>query len=226
MNKKIKDFTLENNDKDKYSIICHNCNTETIHHVISSYNEDTKQYVDERNSVDWRIKNQIIQCQGCEEVSFRTVSTFSEDYEFYDDAIHLNEKIEYFPARFEGLKKSINLYLLPQNIQDIYKETIFNIENEQNIMAGIGIRALIETVCKELEATGNNLYEKIDFLKKQSIITPDNTDILHKLRILGNKSAHEVQAHSSKQLKLSIKIIEHVLENTYIIPNEVKQVFN
>jgi len=44
------------------------------------------------HGVDWNEKNHIIQCLGCESVSFRVVSTFSEDYD-YDHEGNLMDKM-------------------------------------------------------------------------------------------------------------------------------------
>lgn len=115
--------------------------------------------------------------------------------------------------------------MLPEAIQGIYTETILAIENEQDILAGIGIRAIVETICKDRKATGQTLFQQIDALKTQSIVTPDGAEILHKLRVLGNSAAHEVKAHNSAQLSLAIKIIRHMLEGTYIIPVQVQRAF-
>lgn len=218
-----KEFILDDN-REKSSIVCKDCGTTTIHLVICRFIENGEQDCGGGNSVNWTVKNETIQCQGCEEVSFRTISTFSEDCYYDEDGAYLNENIKYYPARTQGLK-SINIYLLPESIQQIYKETILSIENEQYVLAGMGIRAIIETICKDLNATGKNLYEKIDFLKEHSIVTQEGSKILHKLRILGNDAAHEVKAHNSQQLELAIQIIEHMIEGTYIIPEKVQKIF-
>ena len=83
----------------------------------------------------------------------------------------------------------------------------------------------METVCKDLETKGSNLYEKINSLQDKSIVTTEGADTLHKLRVLGNDAAHEVKSHNSQQLELAMKIIEHMLDGTYIIPNKVQNVF-
>jgi hypothetical protein len=114
---------------------------------------------------------------------------------------------------------------LPSLIQVIYEETILAIENEQNVLAGIGVRALVETVCKDNEAAGDNLYQKIDSLREKAIVTPMGAEALHKLRVLGNSAAHEVKSHNRQQLYLALEIIEHMLDGTYIIPDKVQKVF-
>ncbi len=135
-----------------------------------------------------------------------------------------DERITYYPGRTEGLR-AINIYLLPITVQNIYQETILAIENEQNILAGIGIRALIETICKNQQAEGKNLFDKINSLKEKSILTNEGAETLHKLRVLGNDAAHEVKAHDRNQLLLALQIIEHMLDGTYIIPQKVSKIF-
>lgn len=220
----MKDFTLENNLEGTHKFICKECNRETSHQIISSYCEHGHEDHGYGNYVDWTVKNQIIQCLGCEDVSFRISSTCSEDYDYdVNGKPYHYETTKYYPSRFEGLK-AINIYLLPDEVQSIYQETILAIENEQNILAGIGIRALIETICKNQRAEGKDLFQQINSLHEKSIVTKEGVDTLHKLRVLGNKAAHEVQAHNKEQLSLAIQIIEHMLDGTYIIPDKVSRV--
>ena len=220
-----KEFSLEKVSTKTYKFICKECSKETSHIIASAFTERGSEDCGSGHSVDWNSTSQIIQCQGCESVSFRIVSTNSEDYEYYDnETTYYNEYITYYPARSEGLK-AINSYLLPSNVNAIYKETILAIENDQKVLAGIGIRALIETICKDLSAEGKDLYNKINDLHSKSIVTKEGMDALHKLRVLGNSSAHEVKAHNKKQLLLAIQIIEHMLDGTYIIPQKVSKAF-
>lgn len=225
MGKITQNYQLEKPAKKSQKYICKECSRETSHKIIASYLEKGSEEVGGGNSVDWNVRNQIIQCLGCESVSFRTASTCSEDYDYDNEGnCYCNETVTFYPGRAEGLK-AINTYLLPPTVQNIYKETILALENEQYVLAGIGIRALIETVCKDLKAEGKDLHSKLNDLKEKSIVTKEGLDTLHKLRVLGNKAAHEVKSHNKQQLSLAITIIEHILEGTYIIPQQVSSVF-
>jgi len=224
MGKITKTYTLTTEHTENQKLICRECSRETSHSIIATYSENGSEEVYGPNTVDWNIQNQIIQCLGCETVSFRVLSTNSEDYDIDEDGMYYNENIKFYPSRSEGLKE-INVYMLPYNVQCIYKETILAIENEQNVLAGIGVRALIETICKDQEAEGRDLNQKINSLQKKSILTIEGAETLHKLRALGNEAAHEVKAQNKQQLQLAIKIIEHMLDGTYIIPQKVSQVF-
>lgn len=224
MCKITKKFVFSEKDDEKHRLICRECRRETLHSIVCSYNERGSQDCDGGYSVDWDCKNQIIQCLGCETVSFRTISTCSEDMDYNDDGMYYPEAIKYYPGRSVGLK-SIESDLLPYNIRKIYEETMLSIDNKQYILAGIGIRAIVETVCKDLDAKGSNLFDKINSLREMSIVTSEGADTLHKLRVLGNDAAHEVKAHNSQLLELAMEIIEHMLDGTYIIPSKVQHVF-
>lgn len=217
-------YKLITDDESKYRLYCKECSGLTIHSIVSSFNESGSEDCGGGQSVDWNCKNQTIQCLGCQTVSFRSVSTFSEDIEYDHDCTYHPETIKYYPSRVEGVK-SLESHLLPYTIQQIYKETVLSLENDQFILAGIGIRAIVETICKDLEAEGRDLHKKINALKERSIVTQEGADTLHKLRVLGNSAAHEVKAHNSQQLELALQIIEHMLERTYIIPARVESVF-
>jgi hypothetical protein len=58
------------------------------------------------------------------------------------------------------------------------------------------------------------------------MITQDAADILHKLRILGNLAAHEVEPHNKEQLPLAMDAVEHLLEGSYIFPKKIKKAFS
>lgn len=220
-----KSFTLIQGNDEKQRIPCKECGRETSHAIVSSFVEKNHEDFEYGHCVSWDCDNQIIQCLGCETVSFRTVQTCSEEVEYrYDDKSHYIETIKYYPVRTKT-SKSFDSNSLPYSIKQIYEETILSIENEQFVLAGIGVRAIIETICKEQEAEGKYLNKKIDSLANKSIITPDDADTLHKLRILGNEAAHEVKVHDTRQLELAIQIIEHMLHRAYTIPAKVQRFF-
>ncbi len=92
-----------------------------------------------------------------------------------------------------------------------------------NILAGIGIRALVESVCKDKNAVGNDLEKRINDLVLKGILTKDEAGILHKTRLLGNRSAHEVAEPTYEELEIAMDIVENLLRNVYIIPERAKK---
>jgi Domain of unknown function (DUF4145) len=205
---------------------CSECSGKTCHKILLSLDQSGEER-DGYWELYWDAHYQIIQCQGCKTVSFRKTTSNSEDY----DQIGENkwEHVIYedlYPSRIEG-RKGINdgIIYLPNNIQRIYKETLQTLNARSPILAGIGLRALVETVCKEEEAAGNNLVKKIDDLVAKNILTPAGAEILHKIRTLGNDAAHEVRPHNDRQLGLAMDVVEHLLAAVYILPKQVEAEF-
>ncbi|MBR9902713.1 MAG: DUF4145 domain-containing protein [Gammaproteobacteria bacterium] len=201
--------------------ICNKCLNKTNHKVVSNFTESGSEDCGHGNSVDWHEEYQIIQCCGCEEISFKKIMTNSEDVDF--DGHHINY-VTYYPQRSLS-QPYLSIEFLPLKIHRIYKETISALNNEQRILASIGIRTLIEAVCSEVEAEGKTLYKKITDLKNKSIVTIEGETALHKLRILGNTSAHEAKPPSMEKLLTALKVVEHMLDGTYIIPDKIRDTF-
>lgn len=223
-------YALEDSTENNVKIVCKECANETSHSIIATYIEKGDEACGGGHSYQWTNRNEIIQCLGCESVSFRIVSDNSEDWDHdYDsdpqepDVIY-HKTYKYYPSRFAGMQE-VDVHMLPDKIRGIYQETILAIENEQSILSGIGVRALIETICKDQNVSGKNLFEKLDSLHSNSIVTTEGLKALHKLRVLGNESAHEVKAHSKEVLILAFEVIKHMLEGTYILPQKVTKVF-
>jgi hypothetical protein len=161
-----------------------------------------------------------IQCAGCKTVSFCIKSTSTED-QAYDERTGDYQPVEttrLYPSRIAGRLELENSHLLPHAVYKVYEETRAALANDQPVLAGIGIRAIVETVCKDQSATGNRLVEHIDDLARKGVITPDGARILHSLRFMGNEAAHEVKAHSEDELITALDVVEYVLKGVYILP--------
>ena len=200
------------------SVVCKSCGKETNHKIIASYKNRWEEIERGEYSVDGTIRYQILQCNGCEEVTFRVVETFSEDFSYDNDGIYLNKKFTHYPARVLGLKSDFE-DSLPDKIQQVYDETVIAIENELLVLAGIGIRAIVDLVCKDLHPKGKILSHQINWLRENAHISEKGKDALHEVRELGNKSAHEGEKNTSKIIIVAMQVVEHLLNDVYIISN-------
>jgi hypothetical protein len=205
---------------------CSKCDGKTYHKVLLSVDLDGEESDGDFNFY-WDSHYQIVQCQGCKTISFRRIYSNSEDYErIAQDESQLDVHEDLYPSRVEGRKGlETEVHYLPSKVQRIYAETLQALNSKSPILAGIGLRALVETVCQEKSAQGANLLKKIDDLTAKSVLTPAGAQILHKIRTLGNAAAHEVKPHSEKQLGLAMDVIEHLLTDVYILPKQVEAEF-
>lgn len=160
---------------------------------------------------------------------FRKTHMNSEDVEHYAgpdgwEAEYVTFE-DYYPNPEKNRTGLSDDYLLPEKLQRIYNETLSALNGNNPVLTGIGLRAIIETVCKDQSATGRNLYSQINILVEQSVLTKEGAEILHKLRVLGNDAAHEVKPHSNVQLGLAFDVVEHLLQGVYILPYHAKMKF-
>ena len=56
----------------------------------------------------------------------------------------------------------------------------------------------------------------------KEVLTKRNAAVLHKTRLLGNRSAHEAAASSDSELDVAFDIVENLLETVYIIPKKAE----
>lgn len=215
--------TTNTKNDEQRKVVCIRCLHPTNHIVIASA---TTRWSSDEDEISGMVDFEIIRCLGCDEVSFRTESSNSEDYTDYDDhrmrEYDITEKL--YPNRFKGRSSLDNQYYLPEKVKNVYSETYTALTSNMKILTSIGIRVLLEAVCleclDEVEIKGKNLEKKIDNLVSKGVLTKANADTLHKTRLLGNKSAHEIVSPTDSELQIGFDIIENLLETIYIIPSK------
>ncbi|MBX9349169.1 DUF4145 domain-containing protein [Chromobacterium vaccinii] len=228
----------ENGTKGKIvSVHCIECKRSTRHLVTVSLDK-TGSESNEREGwrVDWSDRYQVIECQGCETVSFRHQSWFSEAQDFDDDGT--TERV--YPLRNKDAINPRPYHNVPSNLRRIYTELIDCFNNDSPTLCAAGLRALVEGVCAqqgiadgpvELPAKGggkqvvrrDNLEGRIAGLQEKGLLTQSSAQTLHEHRYLGNSAVHELARPSSDELKLAIEVVEHVLEQLYELPEKAAE---
>lgn len=208
-------------------IACRKYAGKTVHTILAQVRE-TGNDGDAEYSVDWTTDYQIVQCRGCMSVSYREASANSEDYDFDGDdgGIYYNVTETIYPPRLENARGLGDDALhLPLEIQRIYEETRIAMAGQTPVLAGVGLRALLETVCKAKNAKGRNLSVKVDALVEARVLTPERAAILHQIRTLGNAAAHQAKPHNVAQLSLALDIMENLLQDVYVLPQRAAAAF-
>lgn len=198
---------------------CAKCDGLTVHEVLFKVARDLS---DENVSV-WH-SYEIVQCRGCEEISFRSNWQCSEDFDHdpvTGEVIYENHE-ELFPSRIAGRRELRDINLLPSKVHEFYREAHRAICYRLPRLAGLGIRGIVEAVCKEKNASGGNLEKKIDSLVSLGILTRDGAEILHGTRLLGNDAAHEARPLSEQQLDAAMDVAEHLLNSVFILPKKAE----
>jgi hypothetical protein len=231
-----KSFEQNKTKDNKLKVLCKTCNNKTQHLTLSSVNETGSAPMSEYEGdvFYWGTNYEIIQCLGCESISFRSSSSNSEDEDEYGHS-YVTELI--YPKRSKQLLNLKNFLNVPYNLQRIYRETIDCYNSENLTLCGAGVRALVEGLCKENGITGGqveiikqdgskemkrktNLQGKINGLYDSGKLTQQNSEILHEHRFLGNDAVHELSIPSKEDLSLAIEIVESIFDTLYEIPSK------
>ena len=212
-------------------IQCTMCNRNTRHLVLQSVDTSGSELMDQRYdiSIEWVSHYQIVQCQGCETISFRQLDWFSEDGD------SLTERL--YPKRSKNSLPTKNYFNAPPSLRRIHRETIESFNNEVYTLCAAGLRSIVEGICEDrgiidgpitvTKKDGSSIIErkkelqgKISGLCEKGILTKENSEILHEHRFLGNEAVHELSQPSPEELTLAIQIIEHTLDALYEIPKK------
>ncbi len=201
---------------DKKINYCIDCYKPTNHAVIA-FKE-----VDGPDDYQETYFYSIVQCAGCDKVSYRTENVDYEQAIQYDDENWGPDVIiSTYPQLLENHRKLKNTYYLPNEIRNIYDEAINAFSSKCYLLTAIAYRGIIEAICKDKSITGNDLNIQINKMVKNGLITQKEAERLHAVRFLGNDSVHEMSIPKPKQLFVVLDIIEHLLKNLYLIDKEL-----
>lgn len=203
----------------KNGYFCRKCKGVRNHNILFE-----KKLRGDEQYIQWIEKFYVVECCGCETISFVKVYGDSEMV-YVDD----NGKPEYYentqvyPHYLEKEREldDTAYYYLPQKIGTIYAETINAFKIKSYLLAAGGFRAVIEAVCNHLKIKKGNLATRIDTLFDKGYLTKKETKRLHSIRFIGNDSLHELEVPKREQLNIVFEIINHLLENLFIQDQKV-----
>lgn len=228
---------VENESKgQEIRVLCVTCNRETKHRVAASLDKNGSEFNQQEGwHVHWRDHYQVVQCLGCETVTFRHLNWFSEAF---DPMFGEDGTTEYlYPKRNLNTLVARPLINVPTTLKRLYVEVIDCFNNEALTLCAAGLRALVEGLCADngvrdgfVERTKpdgqttsrreDNLEGKINGLNEKGLLTKSSSDTLHEHRYLGNEALHDLARPSASELGLAISIIEQTLEQIYEVPQQ------
>jgi hypothetical protein len=106
----------------------------------------------------------------------------------------------------------------PGKVARIYIETIQTFNAGALILAGGGLRAIVEAICIDQNVKGANLQSKIEALVANDLLAKPQADLLHEERYLGNAALHEVESPTRQEVEDGLAIVEGLLSTIYVLP--------
>jgi len=197
----------------KVKALCASCKKITNHAVLAKHDTSGDTY---DGNIQWWATYEIIQCLGCDDISFREVSTCTEDFDPLTGK--LEESILLYPDRASGRDPMFGYEEFPTKTKRIYMETIKALNVGTPLLAAIGLRALIESICLEQKTKSRILAMGIDELADMGLLSKKQAEFLHNHRFMGNEAAHEIVAPKPEHLVAALDIAETLLKTIYVLP--------
>lgn len=208
----------------------------TTGEVVESYCRScgivTRQAVAHSIDFDWNVEAelgweiyQILVCANCDTPSFRhsyadVFGTSDENGELIPDVV--GYPVDAPPKSTSTPFTELHQFQLPDLVVQVYDEVIIAVRSGAPILAGVGIRTLVETICRELKTRKASLEARINDLVSKGYLTPAGAEILHGIRLVGNDAAHETKPPTDQQIRAALQAIDHLLLGVYILPMEAK----
>jgi len=203
---------------DKVKALCASCKKVTNHTILAEHETSGDNY---DGDIRWWRTCQIIQCLGCDDISFQDASTCTEDFD--PQTGQPIESVDLYPSRTEGREPMSSYEEFPGRTKRVYLETLKALNNQTPILAAIGLRALIESICLEQKTKAKNLAKGIDELADMGLLSKKQAEFLHNHRFMGNEAAHEIVAPKPEHLVAALDIAETLLKTIYILPDMADQ---
>lgn len=164
---------------------------------------------------------QICQCKGCDNIRFRHIHCDVDcDYNYTTGEMEYSEWL--YPETPSNERQPIESDLFPDSVQRVYGETVKAFNAGALILAGAGLRAIVEAICLEKKLSGN-LAAKIDSLVSEGLLAKGQAELLHEERYIGNAAIHEILTPAQRDIVDGLEIIEGLLKTIYVLPEHAKR---
>lgn len=211
-------------NQDMEKCYCPACKRKTNHIILAKAKNS---WSDKEDGYYLVHTYRLVQCCGCEHVSFNLVCDGTE-YEYYEPDGDQSTRPEYFtfPRKENEIEPIKDNWSIPAQISIPYHEAIKCINADCYLLAALGFRTTVEAICLDKSVNGGDLNTKIDNLQSAGVITKTNCERLHEARFMGNESAHEMKTPGKQQLLLVMEVINNILDNLYVIDKKCKEIFD
>ena len=131
---------------------------------------------------------------------------------------------EMYPHRLPGRQRKQYGQSIPIEIRCLYEEVYGALCSNLKVLAGVGMRGILEMICKDQGCITGNLFDKVQQLERDGIVGTAGAKILQNIRFFGNEAAHESAARTPEELGAVLDVIEHFLASLYVLPERAKEI--
>lgn len=199
-------------------VFCHECGKITNHIILAKQNIGSQP----EDDYHWGETHYFARCAGCDSFTYAISNWSEEDWD--PNTGNMGTTWRTYPRAATERQAIDDERELPSKIRIIYKEVIGSMNAQLPVLSAIGLRALIEAICRDQGVEARNLGLLIDGLAKKGVLSEAQARILHAHRFLGNVAAHDIVSAMPTELVAALEIAENVLKTIYILPKMATQI--
>ena len=200
---------------------CNICAGERNHQLLHFHSKEWTEEVDDYGSyVSGEDRYELLQCAGCERVTLRHSSYFSENT---DDDGRVVPTVSYYPpATFRRKPRWLSgsgrfLFIgqtdfVPRLLNEIYTA----LHGECLSLAAMGVRALLERVMIDRVGDHDSFAENLKAFADKGYVAAHQSDILKATLDVGHASIHRNYTPTLEDIRLALDITENVIEMVYV----------
>lgn len=209
--------------QNKFKTLCPYCDKETVCDIkAKEKNNCAYEYYETSMSL------YILQCCGCENIFLYGSDWAGCSDDDQQPIPHIYP--EPSSVTFKHHKPKENIYIHKdgdldrcQFAQKLYEEVCTAINREQNVVAAVGMRTLINICC--LISTGSDDYttgftKNLTSLEEKGYLAAKSKDFFLSILELGHAATHRTTIPRTKHLVICINAIESLIESLFVFPDD------
>lgn len=195
---------------------CYYCGNSTLMNLVGEH----KCFWDENDGYHGYFNYQMYACPVCKKVTFYQQYWDSAQSYYYNDGNYediVDEDILYPINTFQG-------NYLPHKVKEAY-EAALKTKNIDSAVCLIALRRTLEIICKEKEAQGRDLWNKIEDLSNKGILPAELKHASTITKTYGNMGAHDMDVSIQRfELEQIIEFVKYILDYLYILPAKLSAI--
>ena len=161
-------MTISNNSENIRKILCHSCGDATDHNIINSRTVPP----DFDDDHEWCEVHHFAQCMDCKSYTY-AISSLN----IYEQETRWRS----FPSIKTRLKVMIGTCNIPQRVRTIYNEVIDAMNADLPVLSAIGMRSMIEVMCRDDIITFTHIKNIIELIYKSKSFNKKSLTALYRL---------------------------------------------
>lgn len=158
-----------------------------------------------------KVTWQLLSCPVCNDVTLYK-EVFNEEYGYQDVAEQCYPQIT---GQYDDF--------IPEHIKSAY-EAALKVKNIDAPLCLIGLRRVLEAICKEKGAEGKDLSNMVKDLIDKKILPDMLDDACWVVRQLGNSAAHADQTDFYKyEVERATEFVGAIIEYLYVLPDRISR---